>query len=92
LKKEQECNNGGNGFGGIIEPKGSIQGVGCVALRKEEKGSTKIDLGRDEIGQGMPELPMTKFMSENGKNFIVVYLFQQCIKENCTYKFGEYIK
>mmetsp|Transcript_55033 Transcript_55033/g.61489 ORF Transcript_55033/g.61489 Transcript_55033/m.61489 type:complete len:97 (+) Transcript_55033:326-616(+) len=76
LKEQHQGDNGRDLGICVIESKGSVKVARRITLGEKIECDTEINLSNCKIGKGMPQLPMAKFMSQNGYDFAVFYLFK----------------
>mmetsp|Transcript_14311 Transcript_14311/g.40713 ORF Transcript_14311/g.40713 Transcript_14311/m.40713 type:complete len:210 (+) Transcript_14311:58-687(+) len=84
LEEEHQRNDAGDGLGFIIKAEGCVEIAVGVAQREEVECRSEVDLCDEEVGQGVPQLPMAEFMSKDCQDFVVVHLFQQRVEQNNT--------
>ena len=85
LKEQQQGNDGGDIGCRGVETESSVQVLGGVTLGEEIKGNTKVHLRYSKVGQSVSKLPMSKFVSQNGKNFALLYLFHERVEKNWNF-------
>mmetsp|Transcript_4293 Transcript_4293/g.8943 ORF Transcript_4293/g.8943 Transcript_4293/m.8943 type:complete len:211 (-) Transcript_4293:897-1529(-) len=83
LEEEEQRDHGGDA--GAIESKGLVKRRGIVTERETIEGDARVHLGDDKVGHGVPQLPVPKFVSEDGEDLPLFDLGEEGVVEHNTF-------